>query len=218
MDKFLSCDWGTTSFRLRLINKADCKVIVEEKNDQGIAKTYELWKQSKREEVERLPFYREIIHKGLESVEQRLNTSLQGAPIIISGMASSTIGMINLPYKTLPTLMDGSELEVKIIEAESKFNHKLIIVSGLRTADDVIRGEETKLLGCELNFSEDTLFDAITVFDIDYSKFHLGSITIMKLIEWCIENEIKILDFSKGYFEYKRRWCTKIYDFETLRV
>jgi hypothetical protein len=63
-------------------------------------------------------------------------------------------------------------------------------------------------------FSEDTLFDAITVFDIDYSKFHLGSITIMKLIEWCIENEIKILDFSKGYFEYKRRWCTKIYDFE----
>jgi hypothetical protein len=63
-------------------------------------------------------------------------------------------------------------------------------------------------------FSEDTLFDAITVFDIDYFKFHLGSITIMKLIEWCIENDIKILDFSKGYFEYKRRWCTKSYDFE----
>ena len=58
-------------------------------------------------------------------------------------------------------------------------------------------------------FSEDTLFDAITVFDIDYFKFHLGSVTIMKLIEWCVENHIKILDFSKGYFEYKRRWCTK---------
>lgn len=63
-------------------------------------------------------------------------------------------------------------------------------------------------------FSEDTLFDAITVFDIDYSKFHLGSVTIMKLIEWCIENNIKILDFSKGYFDYKTRWCTKSYDFE----
>lgn len=63
-------------------------------------------------------------------------------------------------------------------------------------------------------FSEDTLFDAITVFDIDYAKFHLGSVTIMKLIEWCIENNIKILDFSKGYFEYKTRWCTKSYDFE----
>ncbi|NRD24698.1 GNAT family N-acetyltransferase [Winogradskyella litoriviva] len=63
-------------------------------------------------------------------------------------------------------------------------------------------------------FSEDILFDAITVFDIDYFKFHLGSVTIMKLIEWCIDNEIRILDFSKGYFEYKTRWCTKQYDFE----
>ena len=63
-------------------------------------------------------------------------------------------------------------------------------------------------------FSDDTLFDAITVFDIDYFKFHLGSITIMKLIEWCIDNGMENLDFSKGYFEYKRRWSTKIYDFE----
>jgi hypothetical protein len=54
----------------------------------------------------------------------------------------------------------------------------------------------------------------MTVFDIDYSKFHLGSVTILKLIEWCIENNIKILDFSKGYFDYKTRWCTKVYDFE----
>ena len=63
-------------------------------------------------------------------------------------------------------------------------------------------------------FSSDTLFDAMTVFDIDYSKFHLGSVTIMKLIEWCIKNDIKTLDLSKGYFEYKKRWCTKIYNFE----
>ncbi|WP_179343938.1 GNAT family N-acetyltransferase [Winogradskyella ursingii] len=62
--------------------------------------------------------------------------------------------------------------------------------------------------------SEEILFDAITVFDIDYFKFHLGSVTIMKLIEWCIENKIKILDFSKGYFDYKTRWCTQQYDFE----
>jgi hypothetical protein len=62
--------------------------------------------------------------------------------------------------------------------------------------------------------SDDTLFDAITVFDIDYFKFHLGSVTIMKLIEWCIDNGFKNLDFSKGYFEYKTRWCTKAYDFE----
>ncbi|WP_349351476.1 MULTISPECIES: GNAT family N-acetyltransferase [unclassified Flagellimonas] len=63
-------------------------------------------------------------------------------------------------------------------------------------------------------FSKDIIFDAITVFDIDYSKFHLGSVNIMFLIEWGIAKNYKILDFSKGYFDYKVRWSTKKYDFE----
>lgn len=70
-------------------------------------------------------------------------------------------------------------------------------------------------IGVTLNyFSESVLFDAITVFDIDYEKFHLGSVTIMKLIEWSLENNIKIFDFSKGYFDYKKRWANEEYDFE----
>ncbi|WP_220473579.1 GNAT family N-acetyltransferase [Flagellimonas pelagia] len=63
-------------------------------------------------------------------------------------------------------------------------------------------------------FSGDIIFDAITVFDIDYAKFNLGSINIMFLIQWGIKNGYKILDFSKGYFDYKTRWATKKYDFE----
>ena len=59
-----------------------------------------------------------------------------------------------------------------------------------------------------------TLIDAITVFDIDYSKFHLGSVNIMKLIEWCLENQFDKLDFSKGYFDYKKRWSNLEYKFE----
>ncbi|MBG47533.1 MAG: hypothetical protein CML05_04510 [Pseudozobellia sp.] len=70
-------------------------------------------------------------------------------------------------------------------------------------------------IGVTLNyFSEEIIFDAITVFDIDYAKFHLGSVTIMKLIEWGLENNFKIFDFSKGHFEYKTRWATRTYDFE----
>lgn len=66
-----------------------------------------------------------------------------------------------------------------------------------------------------LNYlSETILFDAITVFDIDYSKFHLGSVSIMALIEWCIGNNIGSLDFSKGYFDYKKRWANREYGFE----
>ncbi|MER3376654.1 MAG: GNAT family N-acetyltransferase [Allomuricauda sp.] len=63
-------------------------------------------------------------------------------------------------------------------------------------------------------FSKEIIFDAITVFDIDYAKFHLGSVNIMYLIEWGMANKFQILDFSKGYFDYKARWSTKKYDFE----
>ncbi len=66
-----------------------------------------------------------------------------------------------------------------------------------------------------LNFlADEILFDAITVFDIDYYKFHLGSVNVRKLIEWCLDNKIKILDFSKGHFDYKLRWANKTYHFD----
>lgn len=66
-----------------------------------------------------------------------------------------------------------------------------------------------------LNYIQgNTLIDAITVFDIDYEKFHLGSVNIMKLIEWTLDNKLGFFDFSKGYYEYKKRWTNKEYDFE----
>lgn len=78
----------------------------------------------------------------------------------------------------------------------------------------VIYNEDTPI-GITLNyFSETILFDAITVFDIDYEKFHLGSVTIMKLIEWAMDNKFGYFDFSKGYFDYKKRWSNREYDFE----
>ena len=62
--------------------------------------------------------------------------------------------------------------------------------------------------------TEDILVDAITVFDIDYSKFNIGYVNNLKLLNWCYDNNLKTLDFSKGYFDYKKRMCTLEYDFE----
>lgn len=74
--------------------------------------------------------------------------------------------------------------------------------------------DKDKPIAVTLNyFSENILFDAITVFDIDYAKFHLGSINIMKLLEWSFKHNLKIFDFSKGYFDYKKRWANQAYDF-----
>lgn len=148
MNNFLSCDWGTTAFRLRLIDASCCKIIEEEKTDQGIAETFQLWKKEGKSEEVRLSFYLDITDKHIKTIEKKTCNSLNNVPLIISGMASSTIGMIDLPYKDIPFNIDGSDLKVESINASDSFKHEVSIISGVRTEDDVMRGEETKLIGC----------------------------------------------------------------------
>ncbi|MCK7591039.1 GNAT family N-acetyltransferase [Subsaxibacter sp. CAU 1640] len=62
--------------------------------------------------------------------------------------------------------------------------------------------------------SDDIVFVSITVFDPDYYKFNIGKTTIVKIIEWCYENDMKIADFSKGDFDFKHEWCNITYDFD----
>ncbi len=50
-------------------------------------------------------------------------------------------------------------------------------------------------------------------YDIDYSKFHLGFIDMLKNIEWCIDNNFEIYDLLKGYDYYKSKWSTKKHDY-----
>jgi hypothetical protein len=78
----------------------------------------------------------------------------------------------------------------------------------------VIYNKQTPIAITYNYHTEDTLIDAITVFDIDYSKFNLGYVNNLKLINWCFENNLKTLDYSKGYFDYKKRMCTHKYNFE----
>ena len=147
MGKFLSCDWGTSSFRLRLIETESFAIIEEESSKQGIAETFRQWNQNQKNE-ERLTFYLNIVLQHLTTIEQKINTSLDNIPIIISGMASSTIGMVDLPYKNLPFATSGEDLGTFIIEASQKIKAPIVIISGVRSNDDVMRGEETKLIGC----------------------------------------------------------------------
>ena len=78
----------------------------------------------------------------------------------------------------------------------------------------VIKHHETPI-SIMMNFhSNDTVFNAIPVFDIAYAKFTLGYTNIMKVIEWCIANNIRFFDFSKGDYDYKARWGNKAYNFE----
>jgi hypothetical protein len=64
-----------------------------------------------------------------------------------TGMVSSSMGMRELPYRELPLAIDGSALSVERVAARDDFPHALVLVSGVRSHDDVMRGEETQLIG-----------------------------------------------------------------------
>jgi len=158
MEKFLSCDWGTTAFRLRLVETAAANILAEENDRTGIAGTYSLWKQAGENTDTRLFFYLTIINEHIKVFEKKLAISLNDIPLIISGMASSSIGMIELPYKMLPLAVDGSDANVHTIEATPDFPHTVLIISGARDEDDVMRGEETMLIGAAILSAENSIY------------------------------------------------------------
>lgn len=142
---FLSCDWGTSAFRLRVIKMPELTILAEESSKQGTAATFALWQQQPQKD--RFTFYTTIIGQHIQALEQKLHMSLDNIPLIISGMASSTIGMIDLPYKDIPFMTNGSDLLIHTIKATDPFLHDMLIISGVKTDSDVMRGEETKIIG-----------------------------------------------------------------------
>jgi len=156
---FFSCDWGTSAFRLRLVERATLKVLAETHSQEGNAATAERWRQARQPPAQRVGFYLAIVQDHLRKLEKAVKTSLDDVPVVISGMASSTIGMAELPYKALPFATDGSDLRTKTIAPTAAFKHAALLISGVKSADDVMRGEETQLVGCGFeNTPEEQLF------------------------------------------------------------
>ncbi len=145
--RFLSCDWGTSAFRLRLVEGASRRVLAASRSDQGIAATFAAWKTAGARPADRWSFFSRILAQHLTSIADANGAALAGLPLVISGMASSSIGMRELPYARLPLAIDGSGLAVEHVAARGEFPHPVVIISGVRSSDDVMRGEETQLIG-----------------------------------------------------------------------
>jgi 2-dehydro-3-deoxygalactonokinase len=154
MNTFISCDWGTSAFRLRLVNAETKEVLASIKTDQGNAFVYNDWINNHQQE-DRLSFYSNILADGVRALEQEYNQTLADTTIVISGMASSSIGMMELPYKDLPFHLDGSDVLTEVIAPLPHLKHRILFISGAKTREDVMRGEETKLLGCDIDNKQD---------------------------------------------------------------
>src|ERR1700722_20408893 len=131
----ISCDWGTSAFRLRVVEKS--LVIASIQSNNGIASTFADWKRSGLPEEHRLDFFRAILKRAIGELQRTHAIALDGAPVILSGMASSSIGMLELPYHPLPFSLSGEDLEPALLPATTDFPHAIMLVPGARSADDV---------------------------------------------------------------------------------
>lgn len=168
---FISCDWGTSSFRLRLVDTASGHVLHEVVSSSGIAAIYQAYLQYATEkqsyQQERHIFYMQFVRDQLQILGRQSSFPIQGLPVIISGMASSSIGMLELPYASLPFSLNGLDTVVHKISAQADFPHDILLISGLKSTQDVMRGEETQIIGLAANSA---LGNAICIFPGTHSK------------------------------------------------
>jgi 2-dehydro-3-deoxygalactonokinase len=139
----ISCDWGTSSCRVRFVDTA-ARVLASAENQQGVAATFSDWQRSGLPGEARVGFFQAV----LQSAIGELGIDSHGVPVVLSGMASSSIGMLELPYHPLPILVSGEDLRPAVLPATPAFPHVLLLVPGIRSDNDVMRGEETQLIGC----------------------------------------------------------------------
>lgn len=145
MKTILCCDWGTTSFRLRLVDQDTYAVQAEFLSSTGVAATFREWKE--QSEINRFDFYSERLKSSISELARKSALNTDNIPVIVSGMASSSIGMEEIPYAELPFSINGSQASVRVFDDYNGLGAPLIIVSGVKSNVDVMRGEEAQLIG-----------------------------------------------------------------------
>lgn len=145
--EYLSCDWGTSSFRLRWVHADDLRVIRECRDQAGCKSIFDQSIAAGSNAEARAELYAKFLWRALEPWAQ--NAANSGPiPLVISGMASSTIGWKELAYASAPLHLDASNLRFEKLEWEKpKWVRATYLISGLATGEEIMRGEETEALG-----------------------------------------------------------------------
>ncbi len=141
----LSCDWGTSSFRLHLAEADSERILLSRSASSGTRSVFQQWTSDQGRS--RVSLFLDVLRGEILEMSNQLDRSLEEIPVLISGMASSSIGMKELPYAHLPFPVSGETAIVDQWPASDAFPWPVYLVSGLRSDLDVMRGEETQMIG-----------------------------------------------------------------------
>lgn len=164
-DFFLSCDWGTSSFRLRVVSSGTGQIIAEVASKKGIKKCYERWQRS-TDHSNREAYFLSVLERHIRQLRTSNSQPIEGLPLLISGMGSSSIGLRELSYCNTPVDLRQPELNIERLGTEGLSN-PVYLISGICSSTDVMRGEETEILGL---YARDPVPEALYLMAGTHSK------------------------------------------------
>ncbi|MBN7813348.1 2-dehydro-3-deoxygalactonokinase [Algoriphagus sp. H41] len=140
-ERFVSCDWGTTNFRLRLVDGSSLEVLAQHQTPMGIKDLNDAFMSQNR--LERQDFFldyllRQLGLMGIKPADYR---------VVAAGMASSSLGLKELPYAALPFSLSGGNIVADFLATDSGLD--LLLISGVKSPQGVMRGEEIQAIGLE---------------------------------------------------------------------
>ena len=135
---FISCDWGTTNFRLRVVETATLKVLSTHSSDQGIKVLNDRYLSN--QQTSRVEYYSSYLKSQVDCLPHEYRNSL----ILVTGMASSSIGLCEVDYADMPFDQEGKGLKWKELSSNGL---DMLLISGVKTKEGMMRGEETQAIG-----------------------------------------------------------------------
>ena len=141
----ISCDWGTTNCRVYLVHTSTAQIEATVSSPLGVASVFDAWQNQKKQE--RVSFFQSTLTELLNKLKTQTGLPLEGLPILISGMASSSIGLKELDYAPLPIDLKTPNFQYQTFPSSTSFNHTTHLISGVEKRGDVMRGEEMQVFG-----------------------------------------------------------------------
>jgi 2-dehydro-3-deoxygalactonokinase len=147
---YVAVDWGTSSFRLWLVDRAG-NILGERRSQEGMM-------------VAGKPGFAAVLRSHLEAVG-----AAPGLPVVVCGMAGARGGWVEAGYVDTPARLASILKHAVTVPGQDR---DIRILPGIaqrdRKAPDVMRGEETQLLGA---LGMDATDDAVVCMPGTHSKW-----------------------------------------------
>ncbi len=137
--QLISCDWGTSTFRIRLLRGEAAPALVAERSSAAGVVVFAHGAEAE---------YRSFLSREISALFAGAHLPAEPAPVLLSGMITSSLGWKQPPYAELPFPLDGSAAVIERDRLETPYGgHDLVFVSGVKGSEEVMRGEECELVG-----------------------------------------------------------------------